>query len=200
MIEKSDAALPPSVSLNGAAAVRGRAVLTVALHRVATGDRSAFEEVYRRTAAKLFGVCLRILRERAEAEEALQETYLSIWRRAGAFDEGRGSPMTWLITLARNSAIDRLRAGGKIATAPIGLADAVADPSPDASEMMENDESARRLADCLATLHSEDERFIRTAYFEGSTYAELASRVGQPLGTIKSRIRRALLKLRTCLQ
>lgn len=173
--------------------------LAVALQRVATGDRSAFEEVYRRTSVKLFGVCLRILPVRQEAEEALQEAYISVWRRAGSFDASKGSAMTWLITLTRNRAVDRLRAGGKIASAPIELADDVADPAPATSTLLEIGEEERQLAHCLGMLEGDDARLIRTAFFEGSTYAELATRAATPLGTIKSRIRRALLKLRDCL-
>jgi len=173
--------------------------LAVALRRVAEGDRAAFEEVYRRTSVKLFGVCLRILPVRQEAEEVLQEAYLSVWRRAGSFDAARGSAMTWLITLTRNRAVDRLRSGGRIASSPIELADEIPDPAPAASTLMEIGEDEQRLAHCLGTLEGGDARLIRTAFFEGSTYAELATRAATPLGTIKSRIRRALLKLRECL-
>jgi RNA polymerase sigma-70 factor (ECF subfamily) len=173
--------------------------LNAALDRVGTGDRDAFEEIYRRTSAKLFGVCLRILPVRQEAEEALQEAYLSVWRRASSFDAARGSAMTWLITLARNRAVDRLRAGGKVVSAPIELVDAVADPAPLASAAMESAEEGHRLTDCLGRLDAGDARLIRTAFFEGSTYAELASRTASSLGTVKSRIRRALIKLRECL-
>jgi RNA polymerase sigma factor (sigma-70 family) len=173
--------------------------LADALRRVAAGDRAAFAEVYRRTSVKLFGVCLRILPMRQEAEEALQEAYLSVWRRAGTFDAAKGSAMTWLITLTRNRAVDRLRSGGKIASAPIALADEVPDPAPAASTLLEMGEDQQRLSHCLGTLDGGDAQLIRTAFFEGSTYAELASRASTPLGTIKSRIRRALLKLRDCL-
>jgi RNA polymerase sigma-70 factor (ECF subfamily) len=107
--------------------------------------------------------------------------------------------MTWLITLTRNRAVDRLRAGGKIASAPIELADDVADPAPATSTLLEIGEEERQLAHCLGMLEGDDARLIRTAFFEGSTYAELATRAASPLGTIKSRIRRALLKLRDCL-
>lgn len=169
------------------------------LESVAAGDRVAFEALYRRTSAKLFGVCLRILGVRQEAEEALQEAYISVWRRAGSFDVARGSAMTWLITLARNRAVDRLRAGGKIATAPIELAEEIADERPLPVQQAEAEEDERRLAGCMDTLEGGDARLIRTAFLEGSTYAELASRAATPLGTIKSRIRRALLKLRDCL-
>jgi RNA polymerase sigma factor (sigma-70 family) len=174
-------------------------ILGEALGRVASGDRAAFEEVYRRTSAKLFGVCLRILPMRQEAEDALQEAYLSVWRRAGSFDGTRGRPMTWLITLARNSAVDRLRAGGRIVAAPLELAAEVPDTAPLASLVVETAENERRLAYCVGTLESGEAKLIRTAFFEGSTYAELAERAAIPLGTIKSRIRRALAKLRDCL-
>lgn len=175
------------------------ASLATLLRRVGEGDRIAFEEVYRRTSAKLFGVCLRILPVRQEAEEALQEAYISVWRRAGRFDESKGSAMTWLITLTRNRAVDRLRSGRGDAHAPIELAEAVVDPAPAASTLMEASEQEQRLAYCLGLLHDGDARLIRTAFFQGATYVELASRAAAPLGTIKSRIRRALLKLRECL-
>lgn len=93
--------------------------LDQALENIALGDRDAFAEVYRRTSVKLLGVCRRILPERQEAEEVLQDIYLTVWRRAGAFDATRGSAMTWLITLARNRAVDRLRASGRRPTDPI---------------------------------------------------------------------------------
>jgi RNA polymerase sigma-70 factor (ECF subfamily) len=176
-----------------------RATLALMLVRVSQGDRLAFEEIYRRTSVKLFGVCLRILPIRQEAEEALQEAYLSVWQRAGSFDADRGSAMTWLITLTRNRAIDRLRARGKVATAPVELADAVPDPDLDAASLIEASQDERRLAHCMNTLDGGDAGLIRTAFFDGSTYADLAARAGAPLGTIKSRIRRALLKLRECL-
>ena len=175
------------------------ASLAMALTRVAGGDRAAFEEVYRRTSVKLFGVCLRILPVRQEAEEALQEAYLSVWRRANSFDATKGSAMTWLITLARNRAVDRLRSTSKLAAAPIGLADDIPDLTPAASTMLEINEDEQRLAYCIGTLDGGDARLIRTAFFEGSTYAELATRSATPLGTVKSRIRRALLRLRDCL-
>lgn len=175
------------------------ASLASALSRVADGDRAAFERVYRRTSVKLFGVCLRILPVRQEAEEALQEAYLSVWRRAATFDPAKGSAMTWLITLTRNRAVDRLRRRENVATCSIDLADEVPDTAPSASTMLDADEDERRLAYCIGTLDGGDGRLIRAAFFEGSTYAELATRTTTPLGTVKSRIRRALLKLRDCL-
>lgn len=175
------------------------ASLAVTLERVADGDRSAFEEVYRRTAVKLFGVCLRILPMRQEAEEALQEAYLLVWRKAATFDATKGSAMTWLITLTRNRAVDRLRGAGRFVAGPIELADQVPDPAPAASTRLEISQDERRVAECIEMLGAGDAALIRTAFFEGATYADLAQRAAKPLGTIKSRIRRALLMLRDCL-
>ena len=174
--------------------------LAAALARVAEGARPSFEEVYRLTSAKLFGACLRILPVRSDAEEALQEVYLAVWRKAGTFDAARGNAMTWLLTLARNRAIDRLRARRPLRASPVELAEQIADPAPDAVERLFADEEERRLAGCMGRLDAGDAGFIRTAFLEDTTYSVLAERAGLPLGTVKSRIRRALLKLRECLE
>ena len=170
-----------------------------ALEAVANGDRAAFEIVYQRTSVKLFGITLRILPERQEAEEVLQEVYLTVWQRAGAFDPARGTAMTWLITLARNRALDRLRATRRRPSDPIELADNTPDPDPDAEAQALAHDEATRIAWCLDRLDGDDARLIRTAFFEGASYAELAERAARPLGTIKSRIRRALIRLKDCL-
>lgn len=177
-----------------------RAALARALTRVALQDRAALQEVYRRTSRKLFGICLRIFGERAEAEDAMQEVYLTIWNRAGSFDPTRGSPITWLATLTRNRAIDILRSSGRRPTAPLELADNVADDAPDAEAVLIAHGDDARVLYCIETLPQGDATMIRTAFFEGATYAELAGRVELPLGTVKSRIRRALIKLRGCLE
>jgi RNA polymerase sigma factor (sigma-70 family) len=172
--------------------------LAVAIVRVASGDRAAFEEVYRKTSAKLFGLCLHILPSRQEAEDVVQEVYIAVWRRASSFDPDRGAAMTWLITLTRNRAIDRLRASGAVAARPIAF-DGGEDLAPSASDALETGDEARRLSDCIGTLNGGEALLIRTAFFQGSSYTELAARTETPLGTIKSRIRRALIKLRDCL-
>lgn len=176
-----------------------RAALSRALARVALQDRDALQEVYRRTSRKLFGICQRILGEGAEAEDAMQEVYLTIWRRAGTFDPARGNPISWLAALARNRAIDLLRRSGRRDTAPIELAEDVADDSPDAEQVLVQHGEDARINFCIEQLAKSDATMIRTAFFGGSTYADLAGRSGLPLGTVKSRIRRALLKLRECL-
>ena len=169
------------------------------MRRVAAGDRRAFAEVFQRTSPKLFGLCLRIMPTRQEAEDTVQEAYLTIWRRAESYDAARGSAMAWLVTVARNCAIDRLRAAKPVASEPIDLAATVPDAAPLASDMLLDRERRQRLSDCLDELAPQDVRLIRTAFVEGSTYSELAARTTTPLGTVKSRIRRALIRLRDCL-
>ena len=166
---------------------------------MAAGDRGALQDVYRRTSAKLYGVALRIFPEGDEAEDVLQDVFVNIWQRAGSFDPARASPITWLVALTRNRAIDRLRQKGRRVTAPIELAGDVADDRPDAEACLIADESNARILACIETLQRDDAMLIRTAFFDGSTYADIAERARVPLGTIKSRIRRALVKLRTCL-
>ena len=173
--------------------------LVEALHRVGQGDRAALSDVYSATSAKLFGVCLRILPTREEAEDVLQEAYLTVWRKAAAFDPSRASPITWLVTLTRNRALDRLRSRRPIASEPIDLAENVADEALPADSLIETRQEAARLAACLRELPSPDHTLIRAAFLQGSSYSELAARAALPLGTVKSRIRRALLKLRGCL-
>ena len=176
-----------------------RARLTEVLVRTGTEDRDAFRTLYDLTAAKLFGICLRICGERQAAEDVLHDVYLLIWRRAGAFEPGRASPITWLSTIARNRAIDWRRAQGSRRTAPLAEAPDIADPAPLASDALEAAGERARLYDCLRTLEERQGAAIRTAFFEGVTYAELAARQGVPLGTCKSWIRRGLAALRRCL-
>ena len=178
-----------------------RSQLAAALVRVAGGDRAALRIVYQDTSAKLFGVCLRILKDRSEAEDVLQDVYVTVWRKAATFDPGRASPITWMVAIARNRAIDRLRArgaGGRLE--PIEAADAVSDPAPAAVERVELAQQHQRLTRCLEELDARDSTAIRAAFLDGATYEELAARMNVPLGTMKSWIRRGLLKLRACLE
>ena len=166
---------------------------------VAGGDNAAFETLYRTTSAKLFGICLRVLPQRAEAEEVLQEVFLGIWRKAEQFDATRASAMTWLSMMTRNKAIDRLRANaGARAQAPIELDEIEGESS--ASEVAEVAEDQERIEVCLDELEAPRRKLVRVAFFEGATYEELAQRSGNPLGTVKSWIRRSLIKLKACLE
>ena len=171
------------------------------LRDVANGNRTAFESLYRATSSKLFGVCLRLLADRGEAEDVLQDVYTGLWHKAVQFDPGRASAMAWLATIARNKSIDRLRAlpmRGK--TAPIEVIDEMADPGPSPLQQAEATADRVRLADCMQQLDQRRRTLIRAAFFEGATYEELAARSGSPLGSVKSWIRRGLMQLRTCLE
>lgn len=190
---------PPSDEFAKRRADADRALLTDALLATGRGDKAAFEQLYRKTSAKLFGVCLRIFGNHSEAEEVLQDVYITIWNKAATFEAGRASPITWLVTIARNRSIDRLRKMGRSGLAPLDAADDVPDPAPlaDAALIMAGDDAA--LSRCINGLEPRDAGFIRASFLGGATYADLAVRDGLPLGTVKSRIRRALLALRECL-
>jgi len=170
------------------------------LSRTGQGDASAFAELYERMATRLFGVCLRMLRDRNEAEEVLQEVFVAVWRRARDFDAARAAATTWLITLARNKAIDRLRHHrARVPLASIDL-DTLGDERPGPPAAAEASQEFRRLQRCLDALDPKHRRSIREAFFSGNTYKELAERCQVPVGTMKSWIRRALAQLRTCLE
>ncbi len=178
-----------------------RSQLVAALVRVAGGDRAALRIVYEDTSAKLFGVCLRILKDRGEAEDVLQDVYVTVWRKAGSFDPARASPISWLVAIARNRSIDRLRASAVMRRSePIETAEDVRDHAPLAAELVEQAEQHARLKTCLGELEERHSAAIRAAFLDGTTYEELAARMSVPLGTMKSWIRRGLLKLRACLE
>ena len=176
-----------------------RSRLVRALIETGEEDRAAFAQVYRLTSAKLFGICLRICGNRQAAEDVMQDVYVTIWKRAAGYDPGRSSPITWLGTIARNRAIDWRRANPLRVTEPVERAEEVGDPSLSASEAMLLDEEARQLRLCLEELDAKQRGAIRDAFFDGHTYAELAQRAEVPLGTMKTWIRRGLLRLRDCL-
>jgi RNA polymerase sigma factor (sigma-70 family) len=145
------------------------------------------------------GVVLRILPDRQEAEDVLQDVYLTVWRKAEMFDVERASPITWLAALARNRAIDRIRSrGGRSFVSDEVLAEQP-DAAPLASEQLEAGEEAARLRACLEQLEHARAEVVRQAFFGGLTYEALAQRAGVPLGTMKSWMRRSLLRLRACL-
>ncbi len=169
------------------------------LHAVALGDELALGTLYDRYRVILFGLLVRILNSREEAEDVLQEVMLQVWRRAADFDEQRGRPFTWLVTLARSRAIDRLRLLG----ARQRLAEAAARNSPDeASDAVKDtlhSEQREIVQRALAELPEEQTRILILAYFEGLTQSEIAAKLTTPLGTVKTRMRSGMIKLRELL-
>jgi len=163
-------------------------------------DQLALAELYDRYRLILFGLVMRILHDRAEAEDVLQETFLQVWRRAGDFDEARGRAFTWLVTIARSRALDRLRAAGsrgRLATEAAGLPRE--DMGDAAADALRSEES-RTVRAALAELPNEQRHALLLAYFEGLTQAEIAARLGDPLGTVKTRMRAGMIRLRQLLR
>ena len=177
-----------------------RAELSDLLAQVARGDRKALGAVYNRTSAKVYGVCLRVTRDREAAEDVLQQVYLKVWNRAGRFDPGVASPVTWLCAIARNASIDWVRKHGGPALPAADLQDLGDDSAGDASQVLEAGEERAQIFDCLDRLPPNHQRAIRLAFFDGLSHPELASAMRSPLGTTKSWVRRGLLQLRGCLQ
>jgi RNA polymerase sigma-70 factor (ECF subfamily) len=172
------------------------------LSRIALRDAAALSSLYDLTASAVHGVCRRILRDASDAEEATGDVFLQVWQKAARFDPARGDALTWLLTLARSRAIDRLRARGAVRRLETGLDDgrdaASPDPGPEATSSLA--QRAARVREALAELPVEQREAVELAYFEGLTHTEIAERLAQPLGTAKSRIRLALAHLRRALE
>ncbi len=170
------------------------------LAQVAMGNRSAFDALYRSTSSRLFGICLRVLTQRPEAEDALQDVYTSVWRKAAQYDPAKASAAAWLAMIARNKAIDRLRAmPARQSRASLELAEQVEDPGASPSQQAQTATDRAQLDHCLERLEPRRRSLIRAAFFDGLTYEELAAKIQAPLGSIKSWIRRGLMQLRECL-
>ena len=169
------------------------------LRAVAGGDEQALAALYDRYRLILFSLILRILHSQPEAEDVLQEVFLQVWRRASDFDETRGRPFTWLVTLARSRAIDRLRAlGSRDRTATEAARDAP-DSISDAADDAVKSEQGEIVRGALAKLPEEHRQTLVLAYFEGLTQSEIAARLNSPLGTVKTRMRSGMIKLRELL-
>jgi RNA polymerase sigma-70 factor (ECF subfamily) len=183
------------------------------LARAGLGDRAAFATLYERTSSHLLAVVLRINRDRAQAEDILQEVYVNVWRAASSFDAAQSQPLTWLTSIARNRAIDSLR---RVSTQPqfrtLGPAaegsdhedddvyDTVASEAPGPLELLGRAADARSLAACMDKLTALQRQSVALAFYQGLSHSEVAEQLRQPLGTVKSWVRRALMTLKSCLE
>jgi RNA polymerase sigma-70 factor (ECF subfamily) len=174
------------------------------LSRVALADQRAFAELYRETSSHLYAVALRILRESATAEEILQEAYVSVWHHAGTYVAAKSQPLTWLTSIVRNRCLDHLRRR-EIDTVTLS-ADAEDEPvydvaagGPTPAELLLQGAEAQSVRDCVDTLDAGPKQAIALAFFQGLSHAELAAHLREPLGTVKSWVRRGLERLKRCL-
>ena len=181
------------------------------LGRAGLGDRAAFATLYEQTSPHLLGVVLRIQRDRAQAEDILQEVYVNVWRAAQSFDAAQSQPLTWLSSIARNRAIDSLR---RTQTQPqfrstissttldeeTDVYDTVASDAPGPLDLLSRASDARALSSCMQGLSAQQRQSVALAFFDGLSHAEVAEQMRQPLGTVKSWVRRALMSLKGCLE
>lgn len=166
---------------------------------MAVGDRQAFEQLYRLTSPRLFAVALRMLRRHAWAEEVLHDSYITAWNRAGSYNPALSSPMTWLTHIVRNRAIDWMRGSdNQLDELDDDVMNSDASDVDEPLQQLQQDSDAKILAACLAHLPAEQRQSLILAYYQGLSHGEVSSHLQQPLGTIKSWIRRALDHLKSC--
>jgi RNA polymerase sigma-70 factor (ECF subfamily) len=170
------------------------------LERLARGDERAFDPLYDATSLKLFGIVFRILRQQQAAEELLQEVYVKVWKNAERFDRRRASPITWLATIARNSAIDVVRRRQPLDAVEPEDWHEIRDSARSPLENVALSEDLQRLENCLGALEPDRSEAIRLAYLDGVSRQALANRFGQPVGTIKTWLHRGLKQLRDWLE
>lgn len=169
------------------------------LAAVAKGDEAAFERLYAATRAKLFGVALRILRRQDLAEEVVQETYVKVWHGAGQFNPAVGSPITWMVSIARNRAIDMLRKRGEVSIEEEPAAIAVVSDTPDPLARRDMNDELKRLLACIGRLEPDRQRLVLLAYYNGWSREQLAAQFETPVSTVKTWLRRSLIEIRQCL-
>jgi RNA polymerase sigma-70 factor (ECF subfamily) len=171
--------------------------LTTLLWRVSCGDQAAFRRLYDQVSPRLYAVAMRLTRQPALAADATHDAFLQIWRSAGQFDGTRGTPESWMTSLVRYRALDILRQRTREVVGHEVPEQEDLDPNP--LEQLLQSRDAQALARCLEGLEPDRRRLVRLAFVDGLSHSELAQRIGMPLGTIKSWIRRSLMTLRTCL-
>jgi RNA polymerase sigma-70 factor (ECF subfamily) len=173
--------------------------LVALLAAVAKGDQLAFERLYAATRAKLYGVILRILRRPDLADEVMQETYLKIWNAVGQFNPGVASPITWMVAIARNRAIDLARKKADVAAEEVPEVLELAAETSDPLAARERSEELERLLGCLGRLDPDQRRLVLLAYYNGMSREQLATKFDRPVNTIKTWLRRSILAVRECL-
>jgi len=171
------------------------------LARVGRGDERAFAELYDRHARLVFSLALRILQDRADAEDIVQEVFAQVWSQAARYDASRGSVAAWMLILTRSRAIDRLRAqrSRPAAAGDAAAAETVVDSAPAQDLELLSAEQVARLRRALKELPDAERTALELAYYDGLTHVEVAARLAEPLGTVKTRIRQAVIKLRQSL-
>jgi len=175
--------------------------LAALLSRCVLQDQKAFEALYEASSAKLFGVAVRITRRRDWAEEVLQESFVKIWHHAGSYDSAKSAPMTWMTAIVRNRALDWLRRPQEVRTSEEqeSMLNAIPDEGPGPEDLVSMAAQARKLHECMQHLSDDQRRSITLAFFNGLSHGELAEKMGKPLGTVKTWIRRGLDRLKGCL-
>lgn len=178
----------------------GANAMSAVMARVASGDQSAFAEFYDATSRSVFGIVLRVLRDRAQAEEVSQEVFLEAWRTSARFDSKQGSPSAWINTIAHRRAVDRVRSVERSVQRDLRDAEMASRVStPDVSDIVVSRDEGSRVRGALARLPEAQRTALAMAYFEGHTQREVAELLDVPLGTVKTRMRDAMKKLRTYL-
>jgi RNA polymerase sigma-70 factor (ECF subfamily) len=170
------------------------------LQACASGDRGALHDLYKVTAPQLFGLALSILRSRDSAEDVVQDSFVLIWRHAGSFDPRRGAAMAWLARIVRNRCFDLLQRRGREAPLDDGLMQSWEDPASSPADLTALSQDAERLRHCLDELDENPRRSLMLAYYDGMTYMQVAGRMEAPLSTVKSWIRRSLIRLKDCME
>ena len=178
--------------------------LAALLARVALRDRAAFEQVYRATCAHLLGIAFRVLKQRERAEEVLQESFMNVWHGAGGYRPAVASPMTWLINIVRNRAIDALRSGKTERGSTIALDDealqVAGDERQQPPQLLDDSLTRLKIDGCMSGLGAQQRQALALAYYSGMVHTEIADALNAPLGTAKAWVRRGLDKLKGCLE
>ncbi len=172
--------------------------LVALVKRISQGDETAVGQLYDMTSSIVYGLALRILGEASNAEEVVLDVYTQVWRQAATYDEARGAPLAWLLTIARTRSVDRLRSGWqrRQRTEPLETSDTTPVSKENPELAAEIGERRRIVRSALEELNSDQRQAIELAYYSGLSHSEIAARLNEPLGTVKTRIRLGMIKLR----